>query len=165
MEALKAIETTPSNTKLKTIQGISRVTIYRSEIRAWGALNVLWHSGPARILSLYTPDRSQGCTAARLAISRIVILIISSFLTAEMDLAGIFPGGARSWNIFFIFYRCMSTPKKNSGGPKVSAGSPSRASTAQESVIYMSSDMSLRHRNPKNGLFQLIFLVGKLNLL
>ena len=44
--------------------------IYNFGIRVWTALIVPWYSRPARILSLYTPDRSQGCRAAASAISR-----------------------------------------------------------------------------------------------
>ena len=44
--------------------------IYNFGIRVWTALTVLWHSRPARILSLYTPDRSQGCRTGGSLISR-----------------------------------------------------------------------------------------------
>ena len=44
--------------------------IYNFGIRVWTALIVLWHSRPARILSLYTPDRSQGCKTGGSLISR-----------------------------------------------------------------------------------------------
>ena len=44
--------------------------IYNFGIRVWTALIVPWYSRPARILSLYTPDRSQGCRTGGSLISR-----------------------------------------------------------------------------------------------
>ena len=60
--------TSPSELKpYKEFCGL-RLTV--SGIRVWTALIILRHSRPAKILSLYTPDRSQGCRTGRSAISR-----------------------------------------------------------------------------------------------
>ena len=59
--------------RVETIKGIFLINIYTPRIRVRTALIILPHSRslkPSRILSLHTPDRSQGCRAAVSAISR-----------------------------------------------------------------------------------------------
>ena len=59
--------------RVETIKGIFLTRIYTSEFRVRTALITLPHSRslkPSRILSLHTPDRSQGWRAAEPAISR-----------------------------------------------------------------------------------------------
>ena len=57
--------------KLKPYKEFSWSRFTHLGIRVWRALIVLRHSRPARILSLYTPARSQGCRTGRSAISRL----------------------------------------------------------------------------------------------
>ena len=111
----------------------SRFTI--SGIRVWTAPIVLWHSKPARILAWIIPERSQASRTPRSAFPRFAILAISPFLTAEMDLGGIFIRVGRAFWVAEVLLWCMATSQKFSGDPKVSEQSPSRASTDIESVI------------------------------
>ena len=67
-----------------------------SGMLVWTVLIVPRHYRPASILPWCTPERSQGCTATRSAISRIAILAISVYVTPELDRAGAFIGVRRS---------------------------------------------------------------------
>ena len=113
----------------------SRLTI--SGIWVWTAPIILWHSNPARTLAWIIPERSQASRTTRSVISRIAILAHFVFLTAEMDLGGIFIRVGRAFWVAEVLLWCMDTSQKFSGDPKVSEQSPSRASTAIEAMIYI----------------------------
>ena len=65
------------------------------------------------------------------------ILTISPFLTAEMDLGGIFIRVGRSFWVAEVLLWCLYTSQKFSGDPKVSAPASSRASTAIAIIIIL----------------------------